>query len=104
MEIQFIRDKIKAGDYEISFHAEEERYAEDISIEDIEAAILSGEILENYPDGPRGKNCLILGYSEKKAIHIVCGLTTLKSVRVITVYLPTLPKWIDERTRKKEGN
>jgi len=99
MEIQFIGDKIIVGDYEISFHAEEERYAEDI-----EAAILNGEIIENYPNAPRGKSCLILGYSEKKAIHIVCGLTTLKSVRLITVYLPTLPKWIDERTRKKEGN
>ncbi|MDY0082617.1 MAG: DUF4258 domain-containing protein [Ignavibacteriaceae bacterium] len=104
MEIQFIKDRIKTGDYEISFHAEEERYAEDISIDDIEAAILNGEILENYSDDPRGKSYLILGYSEKKAIHIVCGLTTLKSVRIITVYLPALPKWIDERTRKKKEN
>jgi hypothetical protein len=104
MKIQFIRNKIKAGDYEISFHAEEERYVEDISIDDIEAAILNGEVLENYTDDPRGKSCLILGYSQEKAIHVVCGLTNLKSIRIITGYLPRLPKWLDERTRKKEGN
>lgn len=99
-----VNDFWSIGVCEISFHAEEERYAEDISIDEIEAAILNGEILENYSDDPRSKSCLILGYSEKKAIHIVCGLTTLKSVRIITVYLPALPKWIDAKTRKKKEN
>lgn len=104
MQIENVRDKIKSGDYEISYHAEVERYAEDISIYDIETIILNGEILENYPDDPRGKSCLILGYSQTKPIHVVCGLTNLNSLRIITVYLPQKPKWLDERTRNKKGN
>jgi hypothetical protein len=103
MDIQKIRTKIDAGNYEISVHAEKERYAEDISIFDIETAILQGEILEDYPDDPRGESCLILGYSEGRAIHIVCGYTSIKSLRVITVYLPKRPKWLDERTRRTTG-
>jgi hypothetical protein len=103
MEIDTIRAKVRLNDYEISFHAEKERYAEDISIEDIETAILSGEILENYPTDSRGKSCLILGYSEERAIHIVCGYTTIKSIRIITVYLPKPPKWINDRKRRKKG-
>jgi len=103
MEIQEIRKKVIDGEYEISFHAEKERYSEDISIPEIESTILNGEILEDYPTDPRGESCLILGYSGGKAIHIVCGYTTLKSIRIITVYLPKPPKWIDERTRRTKG-
>ncbi len=103
MKIEEIQDKVQKDEYEISFHAEKERYAEDITIHDLENAISNGEILENYPDDPRGKSCLILGYSQDKPIHMVCGYTFLNSIRIITVYIPKPPKWIDERTRAKGG-
>lgn len=63
----------------------------------------SGEILEEYPDDPRGESCLILGYAEGRPIHIVCGYTSTQSIRVITVYLPKFPKWVDEKTRRPKG-
>jgi hypothetical protein len=103
MEIEEIKHIVKQDNYEISFHAEEERYAEDISISDIETAISKGEILEDYPNDPRGPSCLILGYSNNRPIHIVCGYTTQKWIRIITVYLPKPPKWINERTRRDKG-
>jgi len=103
MEIREIQYKVRKEKYEISFHAEKERYAEDISINDLEAAVYSGEILEDYPDDPRGTSCLILGYSKNRPIHIVCGYSSTKWIRIITVYLPKLPKWIDEKTRAKGG-
>ncbi len=100
MDITEISEKIRRGEYEISLHAEKERYAEDITIPDIEASIFAGEILEDYPTDPRGPSCLILGYSQGRAIHIVCGKTSTDWIRIITVYLPKLPKWIDDRTRR----
>jgi len=103
MEIRTVQEKVSQGDYEISYHAEKERYAEDISLADIEATILKGEVLEDYPDDPRGESCLILGYAEARPIHIVCGYTSTRSIRVITVYLPKPPKWEDERTRRRRG-
>lgn len=103
MDIEEIKEKVKLGEYEISYHAEKERYAEDITLFDLESAIFNGEILESYADDPRGQSCLILGYSQNLPIHIVCGSTPLKWNRIITVYLPKQPKWIDERTRAKEG-
>lgn len=99
MDIIEIREKVKQDKYEISFHAEKERYTEDITIPDIEAAIGEGEILEDYPNDPRGSSCLVLGYSQQRPIHIVCGYSSTGWIRIITVYLPKLPKWIDERTR-----
>ena len=103
MEIGEIEEKIRKEEFEISFHAEKERYAEDITISDLEAAIYNGEILEDYPDDPRGSSCLVLGYSKNRPIHIVCGYTPIKWLRIITVYIPKLPKWIDERTRSRGG-
>lgn len=100
MKIEEIQQHILRNDYEISIHAEKERYAENISMIDIENAIVSGEILEDYADDPRGESCLILGYSRGRAIHIVCGYTTIRTLRIITVYLPRLPKWINDRTRR----
>ena len=103
MEIEKIKEKIRVDEYEISFHAEKERYAEDITISDLEMAFSNGEILETYPDDPKGPSCLVLGYSQNRPIHIVCGYTSINWIRIITVYIPKLPKWIDERTRAKGG-
>lgn len=61
MKISEIRDKVRQGEYEISFHAEKERCAEDITIPDLETALCNGEILEDYPDDLRGPSCLVLG-------------------------------------------
>tara|TARA_B100000959_G_scaffold263989_1_gene303935 strand:- start:3439 stop:3612 length:174 start_codon:yes stop_codon:yes gene_type:complete len=55
MDIQDIREKFARDEYEISFHAEKERYAEDITISDLEKAISTCEIIEEYPDDPRGQ-------------------------------------------------
>ncbi len=104
MKIEEIKEKIQHDEYEISFHAEKERYDEDITISDLETAISDGEILEEYLDDPRGQSCLILGYSQNRPIHIVCGHTSINWIRIITIYIPKPPKWIDERTRTKRGN
>ncbi|HHT9155322.1 MAG TPA: DUF4258 domain-containing protein [Candidatus Tripitaka sp. YC43] len=96
-----IRKRVGKKEYEISLHAEKERYVEDITISDIESVIDTGEVLEYYPGDPRGKSCLVLGYSRNRPIHIVCGYTRLGWVRIITVYIPKAPKWLDERTRRK---
>ncbi|MDI6791450.1 MAG: DUF4258 domain-containing protein [bacterium] len=103
MDIGKIKGKVIREEYEISFHGEKERYAEEIAISDLETAIYNGEILEDYPDDPRGPSCLVLGYSQNKPIHIVCGSTPTKWIRIITVYLPKLPRWINERTRARGG-
>ena len=44
MDIEKTKEKIRRDKYEICFHAEKERYAEDITISDLETAISNGEI------------------------------------------------------------
>lgn len=102
MDISWISRQVKSGDYELSRHADEEREVEKITMADIEQTLYSGEIIEDYPKDPGGPSCLVLGYtSTGYPIHIVCGQTPSKKLRIITVYTPSFPKWIDPRTRRR---
>lgn len=97
-----IRGQIKRDNYEFSIHAEREREDEHILVEELEQSVASGELLEEYPDDPRGHSCLILGFAEDgRAIHSIWGLLPDGRGRVITVYLPLPPRWIDPRTRRR---
>lgn len=99
--VDYIPEQIKAENYEFSIHAEQEREDEHILVEELEQSVASGELLEDYTDDPRGHSCLILGLTrDGRAVHSVWGLLPGGRVRVITVYIPMPPKWIDPRTRR----
>jgi hypothetical protein len=99
--VQYIQERIRNNRYEISLHAERERENDDLLVADVEESVLlSGELLEDYPDDPRGHSCLVLGFNRTgNAIHTVWGLLPTDWVRLITVYVPRSPEWIDPRTR-----
>lgn len=98
--LERIREQVRAENYEFSLHAEHERENEHILVEELEQSVKSGQLLEDYPDDPRGHSCLVLGFTEAgRAIHSVWGLLPGGRVRVITVYIPLPPKWVDPGTR-----
>lgn len=104
MDIDEIRRLVRQGSYEVSIHAQRERLEDDLDVTQIEDAIASGELLEEYSNDPRGWSCLILGFSGEKPIHVVIGWASnryegQRIPRLITVYIPMLPKWTDPRTR-----
>jgi hypothetical protein len=98
---QFIRQSAATGAYELSLHADDERLADDLTVDEVEEVLASAELLEDYPDDPRGHSCLILGYTQGQPVHVVCGLTPQGRVIVITVYRPSPLKWRDPRTRNR---
>ncbi len=100
MDLQSIKNKIRQNLYFYSQHAEIERKADGITFEQIEQAILTGTILEKYPDTGRGESCLIVGFFQKIPIHVVCGWRGERIV-IITTYIPKLPKFINPWTRKE---
>lgn len=104
MTIEEIRELVRAGRYEVSIHAQQERLEDDLDINEIETALLQGELIEEYPKDPRGPSCLVGGLAGPKRIHVVIGWATRRqqverTLRVITVYIPRPPKWTDLRTR-----
>ena len=84
---------MKSNEYLFTMHGDQERMNDNLTISEVEEAILSGRILENYPEDKRGESCLVVGFSNSGIpIHIVCGERSDKLV-IITVYIPKPPKF-----------
>jgi len=93
MTIEKIKSQIINDDYYFSKHADIERLNDNLTISEIEEAILNGKVLEDYKDDIRGESCLVVGFTQNgKPIHIVCGLNE-EILVIITVYIPTPPKF-----------
>ena len=90
-----IRTQAAVRALRITDHAREEMEEESITLAEVLEAIAVGQIIENYPDHRRGSCCLLYGVTNRRRpLHIVC--TTSQSLLVIiTVYIPTPPKWIN---------
>ena len=74
-----------------------------IKYDDMVHAIMSGEIIEQYPDDYPHPSCLVLGVAalDDRHLHIVCGVGNGR-LWVITTYYPNPEKWeSDYKTRKE---
>ena len=98
----FIKNEINKQYYEISLHADDERIADSLTIAQIEFALSNCNIIEQYPEDPRGASCLAVGFTkEGMPIHAVCGKNSAGHLIIITIYIPTMPKWKDPYTRNR---
>lgn len=101
--LQEIQARVRAGDYHFTLHAGYRLTQRHISVFDVEDAVLSAraEIIEDYPDDPRGPSCLILGFtSDARPFHV--QLSYPPHVAVVTAYEPNTEEWTNSRTRKAE--
>jgi Domain of unknown function (DUF4258) len=105
MDIENIRQRVLSGRYVISFTHTEKLRRRKIALETVEQVIQRGEIIEDYPNDPRGLSCLVLGMTQEgRPIHVVCGTSEDDQLLVITAYEPSLEEWErDWRIRKKGG-
>ena len=64
-----------------------------ITTSEVEAVVMSGEVIEDYPDDPRGHSCLLLGLGQDdRPIHVVCSPKD-DYLAAITAYLPDPDQW-----------
>lgn len=74
----------------------------DISIDDIDNCIKSGEIIEDYPDDFPYPSCLVFGYTiNNKVLHVVVG-SDKEYVYIITAYFPNTSKFENDFKTRKE--
>jgi hypothetical protein len=99
-QISLIRFKIRSGDYRFTLHSLERRIERSINTNEIEEAILNGEIIEDYPEDKYGPSCLISGLTiNERSIHVQCSLNP---VWIITCYDPSEKPWEwDENFKKR---
>lgn len=101
MDFKEIQNYIKGRNYIISEHADEEKTYDKLTVEDIEAAVLSGEVIEERTDDVRGKSSLVAGRSKDgRLLHVVIGLRSGRPV-IVPVYAPSEELWISGKIRKR---
>lgn len=102
--IDRIRAQALAEKVRVTAHAQEEMTQEDILLDDILAACVSGRILEDYPEHRRGSCCLLYGDTTAgRPLHVVCTATR-PTLIIITAYEPRQPKWVTPTRRRGDAS
>ncbi len=101
-----IQECFKKSRLYYSGHARNEMELEEhgeIHEDEVHEAVLSGRIIENYPDDEPYPSCLIFGRTSlSRPLHIVCAFSGGENLAiVITAYEPDPTKWIDLSRRRK---
>jgi hypothetical protein len=94
---------IRSGKIRITDHADEEAQADHITYEEIFSSVLSGEIIEHYPDDSPYPSCLVNGFTMRnEPVHSVWAFNKANGWAVlVTVYRPDPERWLNWKTRKK---
>jgi hypothetical protein len=75
-------------------HAIQRMFQRQISVPDIHSVLMSGELIENYPDDVPYPSYLMIGWCGPRPIHVVAADNMADSKTIlITVYEPDLTIW-----------
>lgn len=99
MGIEQIQRLCKQNALEVTHHAQKRLEQRNILPEQVQQAILVGEIIEEYPDDYPYPSCLILG----NGLHMVIA-TTENMLYLVTAYAPNVIRWDDTFKLRKERN
>ncbi|MGQ9630687.1 MAG: DUF4258 domain-containing protein [bacterium] len=111
LDLERMRTVVKTGSYEISRHARRKMKRLRLTEEDVENAILTGEIIERRPNAKPYPKYIISGFTFLKGdlIHIVFSFdhedpfSKRYRNRVVTIYYVEENKWYKDRYRRING-
>lgn len=107
MEIESIREKVRAGNYILKSHVALHALKEGFERAHIVEAILGGAVIEEYEPDRRVLLCgrTSLAPHTKIYLHVVCEYANPAYVEIITAYIPDEALWesppFKRRKRKK---
>jgi hypothetical protein len=100
MDIVDIRQYCSDDSVFLTAHGTLRLYERGISYNSVIAAIMNGEIIEEYPDDYPFPSCLISAI-DPYPLHVVCGLGN-GQLFIVTSYKPDSNMWeVDNKTRKE---
>ena len=74
----------------------------DISIDEVESVLETGEVIEEYPDDTPFPSRLTLGLPNNRPLHVVAADETDTDItHIITAYQPDPEKWDESFKRRK---
>ena len=102
LKVDTIKEFVRTGKIRWTNHCIVRLFQRNISQEDIENALLNGEIIEEYENDYPYPSCLVYGIDlNNKVLHVICG-TSETELWVITAYYPDNIKWEDDLKTRKE--
>jgi len=88
--------------YLLTAHASDRAAQRGIISQEIEDAVLHGEIIEEYPEDKYGPSCLLLEHTGAgRVLHVQVSYPP--AVKVITVYEPSPDDWDETFSVRKTG-
>lgn len=83
-------------------HALRRMFDRGISPEDVRTVVMTGDIIEEYPDDIPYPSVLVLGWARNRPRHAVVAWDVAGGeCSVVTVYIPDAAMWNDDfRTRR----
>jgi hypothetical protein len=103
--IEEIRDKIASNLFEFSKHATNQSTIRNIRLHEIQEAVASGFVIEDYPDDKYGSSCLISGITQtNRPIHIHCSYPSRSLIKIVTVYEPDSLRWDENFTKRRKND
>lgn len=100
-DIDLVREYVASERYEFYRHALTESKKDGIQPEDVVYVLLTGKIIEEYPERER-----LLVYGTLKndlPVHVVCDLSDMDLMYIPTVYIPSKTEWTRNQARKRQG-
>jgi hypothetical protein len=95
---------VSQGEVRVSEHGYDDLASDEIFVRDLTAGLPRGELLEAYPDFPKGPCVLILQQDRGgKPVYVVWGIPKGKSgpAVLVTAYRPDPKRWTEDfRSRK----
>ncbi len=95
MDIETIRERVRAGNYLAKSHAIQHALKEGFERKHMVEVILNGAIIEEYPDVQRVLICGRSTLLENVVIylHVVCECADPVYVELVTAYIPDENQW-----------
>lgn len=104
MDIEIIRERVRAGRYFVRSHAVQHALKEGFERRHMVEAVLQGTIIEEYPDDQRVLICGQTILVERVIIylHVVCEYVDPMYVDFVTAYIPDNLRWANPPFRRRE--
>lgn len=99
--LEEIRRAVKAKRYYVRTHARKRMIERGIEKEEVEKAIMEGEILEEHQQDKPYPKCLIMGFiREREPLYVSCSFDG-EEVYIVTAHWMDPKEWIDPWTRRR---
>jgi hypothetical protein len=103
VDVEQIREKVRDGRWRISTHAAVEAAKDGLSPSNIKSIILTGKIIESYPDRQRHLIYGVLPDANNLPVHVVVDYSNGEQIVAVTTYVPDVREWIAFQKRKRSS-